>query len=149
MILRRAVSKADPAASVRQVLEDIETAINSIVHGAVGEVGNVGSTGVTPVTISTIPITEEVTTLIEAYVVARRASSGEGAAFLLRSAYRRAAGVVTLIPGGTALTIIGRDDAAWTSDLFISGTNVLVRGTGVAAAAIRWNAQVDVRTVGV
>jgi len=98
----------------------------------------VATTDATVTTLHTFAIPTSDVVQISAYVTARRTSGTEqGAGYLLRATYKNAAGTVTLI--GAVNKTADEDVGAWDVNLTISGTNVLVEVTGVAAINITWH----------
>ena len=92
------------------------------------------------------------TVQLEAVVTARRTggSAGtaeDGAAYIVRGAYKTVAGVVTLI-GAIGLIYTAEDQPGWDCTLTISGTNVLVRVTGAVNNNVTWHCTARVWRVG-
>lgn len=122
-------------------LDRIYAAIGSIMEGAVPFGGSVATTNATATTIETIPIATNTTTLITAFIVARRTggtggTTGDGAGYQLNGVVKNIAGTVTII--AQSLVFTGEDQAGWTADLAVSTTNILVRVTGAADNNINW-----------
>lgn len=92
-------------------------------------------------TIGTLPITANRTYKIESHVVARRTggsagTADDGAVYKLEVAATTKAGVVTL--GASTVTVYYEDQAAWDVVFLVSGSNVLIRGTGAANNNVDW-----------
>lgn len=100
--------------------------------------GTVQTPGAAATTLITIPIPAGATVGIEANVCAHVLATS-GAYFVLGGCYRNNGGVVSLVGANVGL-ITNRDAAVITATLtfVISGTNVIVTVTGVAATTIEW-----------
>ncbi len=99
------------------------------------------TTNATPATIATIPLDASTTTLVTAFVVARRTggSAGtaeDGLAFVINGAFKMISGVATQI--GLSLPTIVQDKFIWNANLIVSSGNVLVQGTGAINTNINW-----------
>jgi hypothetical protein len=114
--------------------------------------GRVATTDATVTTINTVAISASNTYLIEARVRARRTGGTAGtaddaASYIVRGTYKTASGTVTLV-GSLSAEYTAEDVAGYDATLTISGTNVLVRVTGVADTNITWHSTVHVVNVG-
>lgn len=100
--------------------------------------GTVQTTNATPATIITIPIPTGATVQIIADICAHILATS-GASYELMGTYRNSAGTVSLV-GANVATLTNRDAALATATVtfVISGTNVIVTATGIAATTIEW-----------
>jgi hypothetical protein len=87
------------------------------------------------------------TTLVQAWVVARRTTGGgsaeDGAGYILTAAFQ--AGVQI---GSTSQTIVGENQSAWDATLNYNSSKWRVVVTGAASTTITWHATVRVWSVG-
>lgn len=86
-------------------------------------------------TIVSIPTASNTSYTLEVTLVARRSTGSQSAGFKLTGVYRNNGGVLTLLPRDR-LSI--EDDINWNADLSVSGTNMTVQVTGLAATTIFW-----------
>lgn len=101
--------------------------------------GTLQTTNATPGNLLTIAIPTGGVVVLDGYVVSRIGTITSGAGYTFQATYKNNAGTVTLI--GAALTPLVAEDAglaAASIALVISGTNVLVQVTGIAATTIEW-----------
>nr|QBK86418.1 MAG: hypothetical protein LCMAC102_02130 [Marseillevirus LCMAC102] len=99
----------------------------------------VQTTDATVTTLATIATTTDRSTLIDVKVSARNTGASEAAGYFLKSVFRNNTGTVTQV--GTDDLLSFEDNTAWAVTTSISGTNILVRVTGVAATTINWKSQ--------
>lgn len=100
------------------------------------------TTNATPGNVLTIAIPTGGVVVVEVVVVARIGTVSSGAGYTTQATYKNNAGTVTLI--GAALAPLIAEDAGLASAsiaLAISGTNVNVQVTGIAATTIEWAAR--------
>lgn len=109
----------------------------------------VQTTDATVTTLLTIPITNNRTSLIRAFVTAECESgagctANDGAGFVLTCTYRAAAGTATEI--GDAVSPTAQSDASLTLALgcAASAGNALIQVTGEATSTIRWTGTAEV-----
>jgi len=98
--------------------------------------GRVAVTDATPTTLHTVAIPASTTAFLEAKVRARRTGGAagtaeDGAAYVVRAAYKNVAGTATLI-GAINSDFTAEDQAAWDCTFTTSGGNVLLQFTGAA-----------------
>lgn len=103
----------------------------------------------TQTTIATIAITAGYTYYIEAIIAFRRTGGASGTAddqavYIKRASYSTKSGTVTVGSGGVVSEHTDEDQATFDSALTISGSNVLVRGTGATANNLTMFADVKV-----
>ena len=111
----------------------------------------VQTTDATLTTIATIPITASSTTVIEAIVTALQSTFANGRIWQFILGARDNGGVSAILGTlqGLLNGLLGQGDVgsnAWTADLIISGTNVLIRVTGLVATTINWRVDYKIRT---
>ena len=112
----------------------------------------VTTTDATQTTLDTFAITASRTYVIEARVVARRTggaagTADDGAAYVVRAAYTTKAGTVTLL-GLVNADYTAEDQVLFDATFTISGANVLLSVTGVAANNLVWHSTSIVSFVG-
>lgn len=103
--------------------------------------GTLQTTNATPGNVLTIAIPTGGVVVINAFVTARIGTITSGAGYEIIGTYKNNAGTVTLV--GANATPLTNEDAGLASAsiaLAISGTNVLVQVTGIAATTIEWAA---------
>jgi hypothetical protein len=127
----------------------VATANQDVYHWAT----TVNTTAATETTIATIPITASRTYFVETIITARRTggvagTADDGASYVRRGTYTTKAGTVTLMGSVQTIGTDAEDQAGWDTTLTISGTNVLVRGTGAADNHVTWQANTTVQSVG-
>lgn len=99
-----------------------------------------------------VPISEGHSTMIVAYIIARRTGGagagtvGDTAWYQLMGAYKNIGGVLTGI--GSPSLIGGEDVAAWNVGFSSSGSEALVTVLGEAAVDITWEVTVSTYDVG-
>lgn len=97
--------------------------------------------------LKTIAVATSKTILIEARVAALKSGAAQGAGYILRAAFRNAAGTVSQI-GGDSVDTVFEDDATWGGvSTAISGTNAQVKVTGKLATTIDWGGDFYVTTM--
>lgn len=114
--------------------------------------GRVATTDATPTTIQTISTTANTCIMVDVSVVARRTggtggTAGDVAAYQRRAAYKNIAGVVTQI-GVTTDDGTYESQGGWDCTLAISGTNILVQGTGAVNNNVTWHSTTQIYQVG-
>jgi len=102
-------------------------------------VDTVQTTDATLTTISTIPIPDDTTELVEATLIGIKSDGTDRATYkAIQSVYRASAGSATLISTETVIHAV-ESDVSWTGLSFsVSGNNLLVEATGRLATTIDW-----------
>lgn len=101
--------------------------------------GSATTTDATVTVLETVDMsTPNTVYLMRTHAAAVRDTAAEGAVYELKGGFRNDAGVLSQIGAGSALVYFKEDDASWTMDYNISGTNVEVRCTGAAGKNIDW-----------
>lgn len=116
----------------------------------ISQPGYIATTDATVTTLATIAIPVSATVRVQVQVAARRTAGGgspeDGAGYQIDATYKNVAGTATLI-GALTATYTAEDVAAWAATLTISGSNVLVRVTGVVGTSISWNCVASLVTI--
>lgn len=107
------------------------------------QVGTLQTTNATPGNVVTVAIPTSSVMLLNVFITGRQGTVTAAVGYELVGVYKNSAGTVTLI-GAVATPLTAEDAglAACAVALVISGTNVLVQVTGIAATTIEWNATV-------
>ncbi len=110
----------------------------------------VSTTNATTTTIATIAIAASTTTMIEAYVTARRTGGSAGtaedaAAYIIAACYKNVAGTATEV--GESSIFSAEDQAGWSCAVNVSSGNALIQVTGAANNNINWSAIYKIYTV--
>lgn len=103
----------------------------------------VATTDATLTTIATVAVPSNTTLMLEAHIVARRTggtggTAQDGAAYVVRGAYKNVAGTATII-GAVNADFTAEDQAAWAATFNVSGGNVLIQVTGAANNNVTWH----------
>lgn len=103
--------------------------------------GTVQTTTNSTTTIITVPIPTSGVVQIDSAITARIGTITSGASYQLLGTYKNNAGTVTLV-GANVAGLVNEDAGLASAAVVhtISGTNVLVQGTGIAATTIEWAA---------
>lgn len=109
------------------------------------------TTDATVTALQRVAIPTSRTVYIEAIVVARRTGGSAGtvgdSAFYKRAgAFKNIAGVVTQV--GATVSDTGEDQAGWDCGFALSGTNIVITGTGAINNDITWVSEVKYLEVG-
>jgi hypothetical protein len=106
----------------------------------------VNTTNATPTTIATIGTASPQTLLITIRCAARQTTTtNNSAVYVLSYRAKNNGGILTL--SGKLGLAESEDTAAWDVNAVVSGQNVLVQATGVAAQTIVWDATITVDEV--
>lgn len=105
--------------------------------------GSVATTDATSTTVLTYPTASNKSYQLFVRITGRRTggssgAAGDSAAFRLGAAFKNVAGTLSQV-GSDNLTVVGRDQAAWTAQTAVSGTNVLVKVSGAANNNVSWS----------
>lgn len=103
--------------------------------------GSVTTTDATQTTVATLSPTDNAVVMVRAVVAARQSGGSNGAGYELIGTFRRAGATTTQI--GVTNTLIAQEDAgaaSWDVAFTISGADIRVGATGVAATTINWKA---------
>jgi trimeric autotransporter adhesin len=112
------------------------------VPGSVNPAFVITTTDATVTTAYTQPVAASKTIIMTTNITAIRSNLTAGAAYVIKGAFKNNAGTVTQIQ--TTIKEAFEDDLAWDVNYSISGTNVLVRVTGVAATTITWTGSLSI-----
>lgn len=105
----------------------------------------VQTTNATPTTVASLPLLNNRMYEFNIKIVARRSdATGRKAAFkLTAAAYRESAGVATLL-GSIKQDFKNTSGGAIDANITVSGSNLIVQVTGIAAETIEWKAYVEI-----
>lgn len=109
---------------------------------------NKRTTDATPTTIHTLFIPDNSAVFIECHVIAQRLSggtAGDCAGYIRRALYKRVAGADPVLVGAVQDGFIAESVAAYDCTLAVSGKNVIVQVTGVAATGIVWHSTIKTK----
>lgn len=111
--------------------------------------GNIKTTSATVTTILTLTLSSSTAYLLTIRVVGNQSGGSNRASYVRRAtAYRATAGVATLQGSVETLGTDVESNAAWDVTVDVTGNDLRVRATGVAATNINWTAVVEWTAVG-
>ena len=105
----------------------------------------VQTTNATPTTIITYSglSVNDVAVQVFVKITGLKNNFTEAAGYYLTGTFRRTGGTITQV-GSTLMISQNEDTASWDATLAVSGTDILVQVTGVAATTINWQASIEV-----
>ena len=103
----------------------------------VSRADNASTTDATVTTISTISTNNDSAIGVTASISAIRDTGAQAAYYVLHALFKNDGGVLSIVGAVTSSAVI-EDDAAWDATIVVSGTDILVQVTGVAATNISW-----------
>lgn len=104
--------------------------------------GSVQTVDATPTTAATVLIAVNKARTISACVVGRKSDGTEYAAYQIVGLFGRSGGA-PFQKGSTQVVVQIEDTAAWNADFAISGNDIVVQVTGVAATTIDWEVFIE------
>lgn len=107
--------------------------------------GTVQTTNATPTTIITYSGLSANDTAVQIVITVTGLKNNftEAAGYFLSGTFRRTGGTITQV-GSTLMISQNEDTASWDATLSVSGTDILVQVTGVAATTINWRAVLEI-----
>ena len=108
--------------------------------GSESSTGTVQTINDTPTTLETFAVGAGETQYFSSNIAARQAApSNNSAGYRIQATFKDVAGTATRVPAlGTDDKLSFEDDTSWDIEYVVSGSNVLLQVTGVAATTINW-----------
>ncbi|WP_372809442.1 hypothetical protein [Litorivivens sp.] len=105
------------------------------------------TTGATPSTVWSLTLPDESAFTVTTEITAKQANSSHRASYRLAALVYRDAGGAATIQGTTQRLIDIESNASWNADIVVSGNDVIVQVTGVAATTIDWTSNTQISSL--